>query len=44
MPRQWKLIALYMVAAYLAFVVAIHIARREVDKEASAPSTTQRTD
>lgn len=30
MPKQWRLIALYMVLAYLAFVVAINIAKREV--------------
>lgn len=30
MPRQWKLIALYMAIAYLAFVAAINIAKHQV--------------
>lgn len=30
MSKQWKLIALYMVVAYLAFVAAINIAKHQV--------------
>ncbi|MBU6235302.1 MAG: hypothetical protein KGQ41_05610 [Alphaproteobacteria bacterium] len=32
-PRQWKLIAVYMVIAYLAFAVCIEVAKRQVVDE-----------
>jgi hypothetical protein len=32
-PRQWKFIALYMVIAYLVFVICIQIAKHEVDAD-----------
>ncbi len=41
MPRQWKLIALYMVIVYLVFLAAIHIAREQVDAE-NAPGVEAR--
>ena len=43
MPRQWKLIAIYMVVAYLAFVAAINVAKHQVmdaeqTQDTSAPA------
>jgi hypothetical protein len=35
MPKQWKLIALYMVIVYLTFIAIIHYDRAEVAKEST---------
>lgn len=43
-PKQWKLITLYMIAAYIAFMSAIHIAKRSVENEVAPAPVMQQTD
>lgn len=45
MPKQWKLIALYMLCAYVAFAVCIEVARRQViaDEQAGQSLATRQT-
>ena len=42
MPKQWKLIALYMVIVYLVFLAIIHHDKAEVEKEAAASAAHAR--
>lgn len=44
MPRQVKLIALYMVCVYIALLVIIHVVKQEVEEEATVTSQPVKSD
>jgi hypothetical protein len=43
MPKQWKLITLYMIIVYLIFVASIHVAKHQVlEDEANKLTSLQK--